>query len=47
MAPLYASPVSPGVWSMFPLRDDNPHFLTPWVTYTIIGLNVLAWVFLQ
>ena len=32
---------------MFPLRDDNPHFLTPWVTYTIIGLNVLAWVFLQ
>jgi membrane associated rhomboid family serine protease len=32
---------------MFPLRDDNPHFLTPWVTYAIIGLNVLAWVFLQ
>ena len=32
---------------MFPLRDDNPHFLTPWVTYLIIGLNVFAWVFLQ
>jgi membrane associated rhomboid family serine protease len=33
--------------AMFPLRDDNPHFLTPWVTYAIIGLNVLAWVFVQ
>ncbi len=33
--------------AMFPLRDDNPHFLTPWVTYAIIGLNALAWVFVQ
>ena len=32
---------------MFPLRDDNPHFLTPYVTYTIIALNILAWFFLQ
>lgn len=28
------------LWSddMFPLRDGDPHFLTPWVTYAIIGL---------
>ena len=32
---------------MFPIRDDNPHFLTPYVTWGIIGLNVLAWVFVQ
>lgn len=32
---------------MFPIRDDNPHFLTPLVTYTIIGLNVLAWLMVQ
>jgi membrane associated rhomboid family serine protease len=32
---------------MFPLRDENPHFLTPWVTYAIIALNVLAWAFVQ
>jgi len=32
---------------MFPLRDDNPHFLTPWATWLLVGLNVLAWVFLQ
>ncbi|MEJ2515806.1 MAG: rhomboid family intramembrane serine protease [Gammaproteobacteria bacterium] len=32
---------------MFPIRDDNPHFLTPYITYAIIGLNVLAWVLLQ
>ena len=32
---------------MFPLRDDNPHFLTPYVTYGIIALNVLGWIFLQ
>jgi membrane associated rhomboid family serine protease len=32
---------------MFPLRDDNPHFLTPYVTYAIIALNILAWVLLQ
>ena len=32
---------------MFPLRDDNPHFLTPFVTYGIIAANVLAWAVLQ
>jgi membrane associated rhomboid family serine protease len=32
---------------VFPLRDDNPHFLTPIVTYTLIAANVLAWVLLQ
>lgn len=32
---------------MFPLRDDNPHFLTPYATYGIVALNVLAWIFLQ
>ena len=32
---------------MFPIRDDNPHFLTPIVTYGLIATNVLAWVLLQ
>jgi membrane associated rhomboid family serine protease len=32
---------------VFPLRDDNPHFLTPIVTYGLIALNVLAWALLQ
>lgn len=32
---------------MFPIRDDNPHILQPFVTYALIGLNVAAWVFLQ
>jgi membrane associated rhomboid family serine protease len=32
---------------MFPLSDENPHFLTPYTTYAIIALNVLAWVFVQ
>jgi membrane associated rhomboid family serine protease len=32
---------------MFPIRDDNPHFLTPLVTYGLIGANVLAWAVLQ
>ena len=32
---------------MFPLRDDNPHFLTPVVTYGLIAANVLAWALLQ
>jgi len=32
---------------MFPIRDDNPTFLTPYATYAIIGLNVLAWVLVQ
>ena len=32
---------------MFPIRDDNPHFLTPYATFGIIILNVAAWIFLQ
>jgi len=32
---------------MFPIRDDNPHFMTPYATYAIIALNVAAWVLLQ
>jgi len=32
---------------MFPIRDDNPQILTPYVTYAIIALNVLAWALLQ
>ena len=32
---------------MFPIRDDNPHFIVPYVTYGIVVLNALAWVFAQ
>ncbi|MDH3976939.1 MAG: rhomboid family intramembrane serine protease [Gammaproteobacteria bacterium] len=32
---------------MFPIRDENPHFLTPYVTIGIIAANILAWIFLQ
>ena len=32
---------------MIPIRDDNPHYLTPYVTCAIIGLNVAAWIFVQ
>ena len=32
---------------MFPIRDDNPHFLTPYATYAIIALNILVWALLQ
>jgi membrane associated rhomboid family serine protease len=32
---------------MFPIRDENPHFLTPLVTYGIIGLNAAVWVLVQ
>ena len=32
---------------MFPLKDENPHFLTPYVTYVLIALNVAAWVLVQ
>ena len=32
---------------MFPIRDDNPHFLTPYATWGLIGANLLAWVLLQ
>jgi hypothetical protein len=32
---------------MFPLSDENPHFLTPYTTYALITLNALAWIFVQ
>src|SRR4030095_667001 len=32
---------------MFPYRDDNETQRTPYVTFFIIGLNVLAWLFVQ
>jgi membrane associated rhomboid family serine protease len=32
---------------MFPIRDDNPHFLRPLTTYGLILANVLAWLALQ
>ena len=30
---------------MIPLRDDNPSSRTPYVTYTILGLNIAAFLF--
>ena len=32
---------------MFPIRDDNPQILTPFATFTIVALNVAAWIFIQ
>lgn len=32
---------------MFPIRDENPHFLTPLVTYALIGINLAAWISIQ
>ncbi|TAN47128.1 MAG: rhomboid family intramembrane serine protease [Methylococcaceae bacterium] len=32
---------------MFPLRDINPTLHTPVATWWLIGINVLAWVFIQ
>jgi len=32
---------------VFPIRDDNPHFLTPVVTYGIIAANSVVWVLVQ
>jgi membrane associated rhomboid family serine protease len=32
---------------VFPIRDDNPHFLTPLVTWGIIAANVAAWLLVQ
>ena len=32
---------------MFPLRDDNPTIHTSVATFTLIGLNLAAWIFLQ
>jgi len=30
---------------MFPIRDDAPHYTTPWVTYFLIALNTLVFLF--
>jgi len=32
---------------MFPIRDDQPRFSTPWVNYFIIGLNVFVYFFFE
>jgi membrane associated rhomboid family serine protease len=32
---------------LFPLYDDNPHFLTPVVTWAIIAANVASWLLVQ
>jgi membrane associated rhomboid family serine protease len=32
---------------LFPLRDDNPTLLTPWVTVTLILANVAVWLYVQ
>jgi membrane associated rhomboid family serine protease len=32
---------------VFPISDDNPTLHTPWMTYLILALMFLAWVFYQ
>jgi membrane associated rhomboid family serine protease len=32
---------------MFPIRDENPHFLMPFVTLALIAANGLSWALLQ
>ena len=32
---------------MFPIRDDNPQILTPYVTWALAALNVAAWLLVQ
>jgi membrane associated rhomboid family serine protease len=32
---------------VFPIHDENPHFLTPVVTYALIAANAAAWIWLQ
>ena len=32
---------------MFPLYDENPHFLTPLVTWAVIATNVAVWLLVQ
>ncbi|MDJ0853498.1 MAG: rhomboid family intramembrane serine protease [Myxococcota bacterium] len=32
---------------MFPIRDDNPHFLTPVVTYGLVVVNAAVWFGVQ
>ena len=30
---------------MFPIRDDQPRYSTPWVNYFIVGLNMVVFLF--
>lgn len=30
---------------MLPLRDENPSYTTPWVTYALIALNILVFLY--
>jgi len=32
---------------LIPIRDDNPHFLTPYVTHALIVANVLSWILIE
>ena len=32
---------------MFPIRDDNPHFLPPLVTVGLIVMNAASWLLIQ
>ena len=32
---------------MFPIRDDQPRFSTPYVNYFIIALNIAVYVFFE
>jgi membrane associated rhomboid family serine protease len=32
---------------VFPIKDDNPHFLTPVVTWGLIAVNALTWALVQ
>lgn len=32
---------------MFPLRDENPTELVPYITVAIIALNVIAWIYVE
>jgi membrane associated rhomboid family serine protease len=32
---------------VFPIRDDNPHFITPYVTGGLIVANVIVWLLYQ
>jgi membrane associated rhomboid family serine protease len=32
---------------LFPLRDENPTLLTPYITLALIGANVVVWLYVQ
>jgi len=32
---------------LFPLRDENPTLLTPYVTVALIAINVVVWIYLE